>query len=509
MTSAQLPGRGESLWTATADVAPRPPLAGDLRVAAVVVGAGMTGVCAAYELQRAGVETVLLDQGTVGGGVTGHTTAKLSALHGIAYKEIAELHGATRATSYARINARGLERIASLTAEHAIACDFRRRPAFLYATTAEELDRVEEEAWAAHEAGLAVEIVEDVPLPFATRGAARLAGQAEFHPLRFVAGLADAFEAAGGRIHERTRVTSAHDGEPCTLQTEDGGTVTADHAILATHIPFADRALYFARMHPERSYALAVRLASGAVPDGMLLSAGSPTRSIRAHPVDGEELLLVGGDGHKVGQGPPTAEHYRALEAFAREHWDVAEVSYRWSAQDNMPADALPYVGPLTPRSKRTLVATGYRKWGLALGAEAGAMLRDLVLGVDHADADTLDPGRVPPVRALRDMAKEGADFSYRFAVDRLRQRGRASDELAPGEGRVVSLHGRQVALSRDDDGTVRAVSARCTHLGCIVAYNDAERSWDCPCHGSRFALDGEVLQGPAVHPLEPKDPPT
>jgi Rieske Fe-S protein len=277
---------------------------------------------------------------------------------------------------------------------------------------------------------------------------------------------------------------------------------------VANHFPFTDRALLFARMHPERSYCVAARI-EGAPPNGMFISASSPTRSIRSHPLDEEELLIVGGEGHKVGQGGDHGARYRRLAAFAEENWSVREVLYRWSSQDNMPADGLPFVGKLTPRSRASYTATGFRKWGLAMGAASAEMLTDAILGRDNQWLSVFDPNRLTPLASAKDLTTENANVAFHFFADRLTKRDADStSDLAPGQGKVVSRHGRQVAVAKDEDGTVHAVSARCTHLGCIVSWNDAERSWDCPCHGSRFAVDGSVLEGPAVHDLEPKEPP-
>jgi glycine/D-amino acid oxidase-like deaminating enzyme/nitrite reductase/ring-hydroxylating ferredoxin subunit len=486
---------------ATSSIGPYAPLEGDLRAQALVVGAGITGLAAALELQRRGLEVVVLEKGVVGGGATGFTTAKLSALHGSsAYTQIEGNHGEEAAAAYARVNERGLARIREL----GIDCDLRERPNLVYAADASDLPTLQDEREAARRAGLAVELVDTAGLPYPVAGALRLDGQAEFHPRKFLAGLAERLVAGGGRIHEGTIVRSLRDGRPARLETPRG-TVTADHVVLASHIPFADRALVWARAHPERSYSIAVRIAE-APPQVMAISASSPTRSIRAHPVGDGELLLVGGEGHKVGTGGPTSERYRALERFAREHWTVRSVDYRWSTQDWIPADGLPLIGRLTPRAKAAWTATGYRKWGLAMGLAAGELLAGAIAGDPAPELEHFTPNRRPPLRALPELAKENAQAGLHFFADRLTRRGRSSQELAPGEGRVVSRHGRQVAVSRDDDGVLRAVSARCTHVGCIVAFNDAERSWDCPCHGSRFALDGSVLEGPATSPLRPED---
>jgi len=283
------------------------------------------------------------------------------------------------------------------------------------------------------------------------------------------------------------------------------GTITAEHTIVASHFPFPDRSLAFARAHPQRSYAIACRIA-GEVPDGMFLSAGAPTRSIRAVPVEGEELLLVGGEGHRTGTGGDTEERYAALEDFARSHWDVRSVEYRWSAQDSTTVDSLPFVGPMTPFEDRILMATGFAKWGLTGGTAAALLLADLVLDRPNPYAELFDPNRLNVRASAASLIKENAPVALRFLGDRVSKRGsRPIEDLAPDEGDIVSLAGEKVAGYRDENGRLHAVSPVCTHMGCQVNWNRAERSWDCPCHGSRYAPDGTVLEGPAVHRLELK----
>jgi Rieske Fe-S protein len=305
-------------------------------------------------------------------------------------------------------------------------------------------------------------------------------------------------------VFENTRALGLSEGSPCTVKT-DRGDLVADRVVVASHFPFLDRSLAFARMHPERSYALGLRI-RGEPPPGMFISADSPTRSIRAHPRDGGELLIVGGEGHKVGQGGDTRERYRRLEAFAREHFDVEAVEYRWSSQDNMTADGVPYVGALTPLSKRVLYATGFAKWGLTNGVAAALMLADRLLERDNPWAETFDANRLKPLAQAKDLVKENVDVAMRFFGDRMRPPGvRSLAELRPDEGAIVSHEGRKLAAYRDEEGRVSAVSPVCTHLWCQVKWNAAERSWDCPCHGSRFDTQGQVLQGPAVEGLEPR----
>jgi glycine/D-amino acid oxidase-like deaminating enzyme/nitrite reductase/ring-hydroxylating ferredoxin subunit len=497
----------ESLWVATGPTTSYPALDRDIGADVLVIGAGITGLVTALLLQRAGFEVAVIDKHKVGTGVSGYTTGKVSSLHQLVYSQFASRLGEEGARAYAEANEAGIERIAGLAEELAIDCDFRRRANYTYAASEDDVEKVEEEVEAATAAGLEASYAGEIPLPFPTHGAVRLENQAEFHPLEFVAGVAAALDSEGGRIFEHTLATRLRDGDPCRVQTS-GGSVTAEHVVVATHVPFTDRALFFARVHAERSYCVAAPL-RGEAPEGMFISASSPTRSIRSHPVEGRELLIVGGEGHKVGQGGPTTPRYQALEEFAREHFGVSEISHRWSTQDNYSADGAPLVGKLTPLSRRSYAATGFRKWGLAMGAAAGEMLSDAIAGRDNRWAAFFDSNRIPPLAAAVDLAKENANVGFHFFADRIvRRSSDSAGDLGPGEGKVASRDGRQVAISRDEDGVLHAVSARCTHLGCIVAWNDAERSWDCPCHASRFAPDGSVLQGPAVNPLEGRDPP-
>jgi nitrite reductase/ring-hydroxylating ferredoxin subunit len=332
----------------------------------------------------------------------------------------------------------------------------------------------------------------------------RFDDQAEFHVHRYMTALAHAFVAAGGTIHEHSRAVQVDDDAECVVRTA-GGRVTAEHVVVATHYPFLDRSLAFARLTPQRSYAILCRI-DGTPPEGMFITAGSPTRSVRGVRQGGEELLLVGGEGHRTGTGGDTEERYQALEAFAREHWTVRSVDFRWSAQDNTTDDGIPYVGPLTPFTDSVLMATGFAKWGMTGGTAAAQVLSDRILGRENAWTELFDPNRLNLRVAGPSLLMKNAEVGLHFIGDRLRQRGtRTPTDLQPGEGDIVRHDGEAVAAYRDEEGKLTAVSPTCTHLGCRVQFNHAERSWDCPCHGSRFAPDGEVLEGPAVHRLERK----
>ena len=470
-----------------------PRLDRDISADVAVIGGGIVGVTTALLLVEAGVQVVLIDANRIGHGVTGHTTGKVSSQHGLIYAQLRAKHGAEAARTYGEANEAALAWIAARVDRDGIDCDFRRRTSYAWSDSRSEL---EAEAQAAVSAGLPASFVESTPLPFAVPGAVRFDDQAEFHAQKYVLALARQLP----EVYEHTH--AVHAG---SFVRTPGGRIDAEHIVVATHFPFPDRSLAFARAHPQRSYAIACSIA-GDPPDGMFISGSSPTRSIRAIPHGSSELLMVGGEGHRTGTGGDTEQRYAALEAFAREHWDVRSIEYRWSAQDNTTVDGLPFVGPLTPFDDRVLMATGFAKWGLTGGTAAALILADRILGRANPWASLFDPTRLNARASAAKLVTENAKAGVRFVADRVTKRGsRPLEDLAPGEGDIVRHHGEKVAGYRDEDGTLVAVSATCTHLGCQVNWNRAERSWDCPCHGSRFAPDGTVLQGPAVHRLELK----
>ncbi len=492
----------QSLWLDTVPATGYPALDGDIEVDVAIVGGGVAGLTAALLLRREGARVAVLEAGRVGGGVTGCTTAKVTALQSTMYSTITKRNGAEAAGVYARASQFGVERLAQLVAEESIDCELERRDAYTYAAEPAERSSVTDEAAAAGAAGLPVELVDTVDLPYAVYGAVRLADQVQIHPARYAQGLAAAVDGQESHVFEGTRVLSLAEGRPCRVRTETGE-VRAENVVVATHYPFLDRGLYFARLKPQRSYCIAARLASGAAPHGMSISAGSPTRSVRS----AGELLVVGGESHSAGARQATPERFERLARFARDHWDVAEVTHRWSAQDPVHYDHLPVIGPYWPASSRLWVASGFMKWGFSTATFAAAILSDRIAGRSNEWAATFSPTRLSP-RSLHEVGELGAKFTADLVGDRIRPpEARSADDIPAGEARVLGDGLGRKGVYRDDEGGLHAVSIRCTHLGCLLRFNGAERSWDCPCHGSRFDVDGAVLEGPAVRPLEPRDP--
>lgn len=488
-----------SLWIVTDP--PRdtyPPLERDVDVDVAVVGAGIAGLMTAYAAKRAGARVAVIERDRVGTGVTGYTTGKVTSLHGLVYASLEQRYSAEAARTYGEANEAGIRSIVQAAEENGIECDLQTMPAFTYTESAETISTIEDEAQAAERAGLPSSFVTETDLPFAVKGAVRFDGQIHFHPRRFLDGLARIV----GDVYERTQATDVDEKDGrCVVQTERAK-VHADHVVIATQMPFTHRGMFYAKAYPTRSYAVAGRHEHP--PMGMYISADAPARSIRPHISGDEAWLIVGGEGHKVGQQEDdTTRHYEALESYARERFGL-EPTLRWSAQDYVPADDIPYIGRASRFTQRVFVATGFKKWGLSTAAFASIIIGDLIAGRSNAWLDLFDATRIDPRHAGKELVKENVDVAKHFVGDRFADaRARKIETLEPGEGAIVDNGFRVVAAFRDENGVVHQVSPACTHLGCHVRFNTAERSWDCPCHGSRFTVDGQVLEGPALKPLE------
>ncbi len=478
------------------------PLESPIDVDVAVLGAGITGLTTALLLKQTGVRVAVVEAGRVSGATTGHTTAKVTAQHGLIYDTITSKFGRDGARAYGEANYAAVNVMDRIVRENRIDCDWERRSSYAYTEQDSNVGQIEQEVEAAQAAGLPAHYTEQTELPWPVKAAVRFDDQAQFHPRRYCLALAGLIDGDGSRVFEQTRAIDVEEGSPCVVKTARHD-VRAAFVVLATHIPFLDQGGFLAKCHPEREYAMAVAL-NQPVPKGMYISVEQPTRSVRQHPFDGGELAILAGESHKTGQDPDTLARYSALERFAHERFSVRAVEYRWSTQDYMPVDQIPYIGRLRRTTDRLYVATGFRKWGMTSGTVAGILISDQILGRDNPWTGLFDPDRVKPIASAKEFVKENVNVAKRFLGDRITERASTNpDAIAPGDGVITTVGAKHVAVSRDLDGTLHAVSARCTHMGCIVSWNPAENSWDCPCHGSRFAPDGRVLQGPAVDPLQ------
>ncbi|MEV8565416.1 FAD-dependent oxidoreductase [Streptomyces sp. NPDC051322] len=503
--SFQLPGHADSFWMKTSDATSYPALDRHVDVDVAVVGGGIAGLSTAWELARTGRSVAVLEADRIAAGVSGYTTAKLSSLHTLVYDRLCRTRGQEAAHLYARSQQGAVERVAEIVAELNIECDLEHLSAFTYAVDPGGTSALQAEAKAAADAGLSAAYVTETDLPFAVSGAVRVDGQAQFHPRKYLLALAEDLRTRGGLVFERTRITGLSEGSPCEVTAESGHSVTARDVVVATQYPVFDRALLFARLTPRRELAVAAPLPADQDPGGMYITEEEGKRSVRTVPLgDGRRLLIVTGESFTPGTGEPR-ERFRRLDSWMHEHFGVGDTAYHWAAQDNDSTDRVPLVGPFHPGARHTYVATGFGGWGMSGGVMAGGLLTRLISGDPPPWAELYDPRRLwSTLRGAPALLKQQAEVGGHFIGDRLRTShvGSVAD-IPPGSGAVVRVDGRRCAVYRDEGGTAHAVSARCTHLGCLVAFNAAETTWECPCHGSRFGVDGAVLQGPALRPLE------
>jgi glycine/D-amino acid oxidase-like deaminating enzyme/nitrite reductase/ring-hydroxylating ferredoxin subunit len=493
-------GRSLSLWAGTAEVPGRPSLAGDLATDVCIVGAGIAGLTTAYLLTREGRQVVVLDDGPIGGGETGRTTAHLASALDDRFYRLEHLHGESGARLAAESHSAAIDRIEAIVAAERIACDFVRLDGYLFVAPGESADDLDREADAALRAGLEVHKVARAPIDFDTGPALRFARQAQFHPLRYLTGLSKAVLASGGQIYSGVHVEEFEGGGHAHVKTATGRKVSAKAIVVATGTPVNDRLVIHTKQAAYRTYVVGLEVPPGAVTRALYWDTGDPYHYVRLHAQgDGRpDILIVGGEDHRTGQADDTEQRWTRLEQWTRERFPMAKaVSYRWSGQVLEPADGMAYIGRNPMDKDNVLIATGDSGQGMTHGTIAGILLTDILQGRENPWADLYEPSRTN-LRAAKDYVSELAKSNAPFGKWVTPGEVSSPSEIAPGEGGIIRRGLHKVAVYRDPMGVVVELSATCTHLGCIVEWNTSEKSWDCPCHGSRYAPDGHVLNGPA-----------
>ncbi len=502
--------RSTSLWIHTVDVGRRPPLSEDAAADVCVVGAGIAGLTTAYLLARDGRRVILLDDGTPGCGQTGVTTAHLSSVIDDGYEEMIRLHGVHGARLAYRSHRAAIDRIEAICDLERIDCDFTRVSGYLFPGPGHDGKDLGRELGAAQQAGVDVERLPRMPEGGLTAGGPCLhfPGQAQFHPLKYLRGLAAAFERAGGRRHDGTHVAGVEGGERAQVTTADGRTVTAGAIVVATNVPINDLVAIHTKQAPYHTYAIGVRLPPDSLAAALYWDTQDPYHYVRLQRVTNRELggdndlsvdiAIVGGEDHKAGQASDAEERFARLEAWTREHIPAAgETEFRWSGQVMETQDGLAFIGRNPLDADNVYVATGDSGMGMTHGTIAGILISDLVAGRENPWAALYDPSRIR-AGAAADFLKENLNVAAQYASWVTGGEVGSVDDIAPNTGAVIREGAMKVAVFRDEAGELHRYSAVCPHLGCIVAWNAAASTWDCPCHGSRFDRRGTVINGPA-----------
>jgi glycine/D-amino acid oxidase-like deaminating enzyme/nitrite reductase/ring-hydroxylating ferredoxin subunit len=496
--------QSKSIWMDTAQVPKETSLTEKASGDVCVVGAGIAGMTTAYLLAREGKSVVVLDDGPIGGGMTGRTTAHLVNALDDRYFELERLHGEDGARLAAASHTAAIDKVEEIVRDAAIECEFERLDGYLFVPPRESRKILDDELEAAHRVGLIdIEKVERVPWDsFDTGPALRFPRQAQFHPLKYLAGLARAIHRMGGRIYTQTHANEIEGGKQARIETTGGGVVTAGAVVVATNSPVNDLIAIHTKQAAYQTYVIGARVPSGSVTRALYWDTPDPYHYIRIETI-GEvtkayDVLIVGGEDHKTGQQDDANKRFGALERWTRHRFPmVEEIVYRWSGEVLEPVDGLAFIGPNPLDEKNVFIATGDSGNGMTHGTIAGILLTDLIVGRQNEWQSIYDPSRIT-LKALPQFAKENFNVAMQYTDLLVAGDVRSVDEIKPGAGAVLSRGLSKLAVYRDPQGEAHEFSAVCRHLGCIVNWNTSENTWDCPCHGSRYDALGKVIQGPA-----------
>ncbi len=518
MEESTTSGLTKSVWLVTASQPRVSTLNSDMTADVCVVGAGIAGLSTAYFLTKSGRSVIVLEDGLVGSGETGRTTGHLSNALDDRYYMLEKWHGNEGARLAAESHTAAIDEIQKIVREENIPCDFERIDGHLFLCPGDTADTLNKELEAAHRAGLNGVSLEN----FRTSNglnlgpALRFPQQAQFHSIKYLSGLTAAIQKRGGRIFEKAHVSDVNDGDPCTVKTSAGHTISARSVVVATNTPMSDRVAIHTKQAAYRTYVIGMRIPRGSVPRALYWDTGDPYHYVRLQSIFVEngaasageqDLLIVGGEDHKTGQANDMGNRYQNLMEWTRKNFPMAtSIEFKWSGQVMEPFDGLAYIGP-NPGDRHIYIATGDSGNGLTHGTIAGLLISDLISERPNPYAALYEPSRKS--RAIGEYVKENFNIVSQYADHLNGGDVRSPDDIPPGSGAVVQRGLKKVAAYRDDQGQLHECSAICPHLGAVVHWNFGEKTWDCPAHGSRFDKDGHVMNGPANADLEPLRAPT
>lgn len=495
-----------SLWEAISTRSSSyPMLSQEIEVDVAIIGCGITGITAASHLIKAGKKVAIIEANKIGGVTTGYSTGNLYIPVQSFYQNIYSKFDFETTQSIAHSRKFAIDYIEKNIKEKNIPCNFSRRPWYGYTADHERIS-LDKEVELFKKMDIPIEYVSELPLKFKFKKAVLMPNQARFNPLQYVISMAEDLAKQGCLIYEDTRVINIDENEICTINTATAK-VTAKKVLIATHTPIGINLTQLFTA-PYRSYVVSISLKDNTYPEGHFWDLDRPPHATCTHAVSSNnnpELLMVAGSHHKVGQTQDTLAHYQELEKFLRDHFSVAEVKYQWSAQHYQSADNIPYIGLASRSAKHTYLATGYWADGLVYGTLAGIIIGDAILENKNPLTDVYQSNRFDPMASFAFLAKENINVFIQYLKDYPLLSSKNYDDIKPGEGKIVEINREKCGVSRDENNQLHIVSAVCTHMKCIVDWNNAEKTWDCPCHGSRFTQTGKVIEGPAQVDLENK----
>jgi glycine/D-amino acid oxidase-like deaminating enzyme/nitrite reductase/ring-hydroxylating ferredoxin subunit len=497
MVNTDLQGKSGSFWEEMCPSTNFPALEEGLKVDVAIIGGGIAGITSATLLKEKGQTVAVLEANKIVKDVTLATTAKISVAPNMIYSNLISTLGKAKSQKFAIANMNSLKKIADIVSKRNINCDFKFVPFYIYTELTDKAETIKSEVNAAKELGLTVSYTENVPLPFETGPAALYENQAQFHPRKYLLALSEDIPGEGSYVFENTRAIDVKEGKIKEVVTNKGS-IMADNVIMATNTPIYDPDMLYNHLHPGRSYVMGV-YAKGEFPEGMFVDF-DPVHTYRRAPTQKGQLIIVAGEHHDAGKVTNTKEYYNRLENYARQHLDIESIEYHWSSQDNVTDDGLPLIGMTSKEG--VYVATGFGFWGMTTGTTAAMVLTDLITGKENQFTDLFYPTRFKPVETTEDILKQ--ESTVKGVTGKEISRSKILDivDISPDEAKTFGEDGEMFAAYMDTEGNIHALQAVCTHRGCLLNWNNAEKSWDCPCHGSRFSFNGEIIHGPAVKEL-------
>lgn len=503
-----LPSFNQPYWVKQARRTPYPMLAGKLAVDVVVVGAGITGLTTAMLLREAGKRVAVVDMNVVGGGTTGHSTGHLDNHYDETLRSVLSKFGQNKGSQILRAKRSAIDLIEQWDTKYRLESRFKRIPGYLYTEHQSDIKSLEEEFEAARKFGLEAEFVDAVSLPFPVKRAVRFPNQGRFSPLKYVQSLARAFVDAGGQVFENTRAEEIEKENGNGIVHTNHGDIVAEAVVLAGHAPLLGTFSLQIRNYPYQSYVLGVRV-KDEITDALYWDTMEPYHYSRRATSDDPKLLIIGGADHHTGTKSNTHRAFKELERYVRQRYQVESIEYRWSHEYFEPADSVPYIG-VVPGYGNIYVGTGYAGDGLTFGTVAGMVMRDLILGRETELAKILSPSRIKPIASAPRITSGVVHMAQHFVGDRIGSGDVESvDKITRGHGGIVVVNGERLAVYRDEQDGLHVLSPVCRHMGCIVHWNQAERTWDCPCHGGRYDAYGRVIMGPPMSSLPHKQLPS
>ncbi|RDY29334.1 FAD-dependent oxidoreductase [Romboutsia weinsteinii] len=492
--------KNESYWILSSQGKSYKSLKENTKANTLVIGAGITGITTAYLLAKQGIDVVLVDADKIAYGSSGRNTGKVTAQHDNMYSKINKKYGMDVARLYYKANESALNLIEEIIKENKIDCHFERLSSYIFTERDDYVKDIQDEYKICSDIGIDCEYHNKLDIPLDIKAALSFKNQGQFNPKKYLDGLIKVVERLGVRIYEDSPIEDLEKGDVCTARTRDGYTIECKKLVIASHLPWYDGLnLYFAKEDQERSYLIGATLNSD-LPKGMYINLERPSLTFRTYEGENQKLLIFGGGDHKVGQGGKEGEIYENLKQFAREKFNLSDFKYQWSAQDCMSFDDMPFVGNVNTKQENVYVGTGYSKWGMTNGTMAASLISNLILKKSSIYEDIFKPTRVG-VYMTKDFVLENLNVAMNYVSGKLSS-GKEETTLEKNQGEIVNIDGKRYGAYKDDKGELYIVDITCTHLGCELKFNGAEKTWDCPCHGSRFDYKGNILEGPALKPL-------